>query len=428
MGANRRPRRGTKKRMVHHVTSSLDGSPARPVTVAVIADPAGAYVRGLIAGITAFGHDNGRWRFKLYHDHLATDLPARVRADRVDGVLARILDRRIGRGLARVGLPLVDMLEEIVIPGVPQIVVDDRAAMRLAVDHLLDRGLTTVAFLGLRGVRYSEQRCRFLADVSRERAGAFAAYPTGAPRDPLMLRCEDNFRSETRESIGRWIESLPKPVGIVGCNDVWASMALAACGDRGIDVPEQVAVIGVDDDPVYGQVADPPLSSVDPDTFTIGYRAAAMLQDLMTGSGAVPAVTLVEPRGVVARRSTDVLAFPDASVASLVRYLREHACEGLTVERMSKKLGMSRRTIERLFAEHVGRSPSEEICRLRLARVQSLLETTELDLYEVAQRTGFNYVKSLRRAFKARFGMVPAEYRAQRRSPAAGSGRPGRKP
>jgi len=403
-------------------------SAARPVRVAVVADPRGAYARGLISGITAFGRDHGRWAFTIYHDHLDLALARRARTDRIDGILARILNRKIGQSLTRIGVPIVDMLEEVTIPGVPQIVVDDRAVVRAALDHLLDRGLRQVAFLGLRGVRYTEQRGRHLADLCRERAGSLATYPTGAPRDPLMLRCEDNFRSETRESIGRWIESLPKPVGIVACNDVWASMALAACGDHGIDVPEQVAVIGVDDDPVYGQVADPPLSSVDPDTFTIGYRAAAMLQALMTGSRTVPPVTLVEPRGVVARRSTDVLAFPDTSVGSLVRYLREHACEGLTVERMAKKLGMSRRTIERLFAEHVGRSPSEEICRLRLARVQSLLETTELDLYEVAQRTGFNYVKSLRRAFKARFGMAPAEYRAQKRSPAARSGRPGRKP
>lgn len=412
--------------MVHHVSGASEGSPAQPVTVAVIADPAGAYVRGLIAGITAFGRDKGRWRFKFYPDHLALDLPARVRADRVDGVLARILDRRIGRGLARVGLPLVDMLEEIVIPGVPQIVVDDQAVVRLALDHLLDRGLTTVAFLGLRGVRYSEQRCRLLADACRERAAALAAYPTGDVRDPLTLRATDNIKRETREGIGRWIAALPKPVGVVACNDVWASMALAACADHGIEVPEQVAVIGVDDDPTFGQLADPPLSSVDPDTHTIGYRAAALLEQLMAGKGGVPPLTFVEPRGVVARRSTDTLAFADAAVADLVRYVREHACDGLTVERMAKKLGMSRRTIERLFAEHVGRSPSEEICRVRLLQAKTLLETTDLDLYAVAQRTGFNYVKSLRRAFKGKFGVAPAEYRTQKRPAGGSAGRPGR--
>jgi LacI family transcriptional regulator len=427
MGVSRRPSRRTKKRMVHHVTSGSDGSPGRPVTVAVIADPAGAYVRGLIAGITAFGRDNGRWRFKLYPDHLALDLPARVRADRVDGVLARILDRRIGRGLARVGVPLVDMLEEIVIPGVPQIVVDDRAVARLALDHLLDRGLTTIAFLGIRGVRYSEQRCRFLAEECRERAGALVAYPTGDARDPLTLRAADNVRGETREGIGRWIAALPKPVGLVACNDVWASTALAACVDSGLEVPEQVAVIGVDDDPTFGQLADPPLSSVDPDTHTIGYRAAGLLAQLMAGEGGVPTMTFVEPRGVVARRSTDTLAFADAAVADLVRYVREHACDGLTVERMSKRLGISRRTIERLFAEHVGRSPSEEICRVRLMQVKTLLETTDLDLYEVAQRTGFNYVKSLRRAFEGRIGMTPSKYRATKRSAGDGPGMPGRR-
>jgi DNA-binding LacI/PurR family transcriptional regulator len=112
-----------------------------PPTIAVIAIPSTAYVRGLIAGITSYGADYGPWSFRLYTDPLDADLPRRLQADRVDGILARIHDHSIGRRLARLGVPLVDLLEEHPIRGVPQIVVDDKAVMRQALTHLLDRGL-----------------------------------------------------------------------------------------------------------------------------------------------------------------------------------------------------------------------------------------------------------------------------------------------
>ena len=389
---------------------------AAPAKIAVIADPAGSYVRGLIAGIGAYGHDHGPWVFTLYHDPLDADLPRRVKADGVDGILARVHTRKIGQGLARLGVPIVDMLEEVVIPGVPQIVVDDRAVVRLAIEHLLERGLRTLAFLGLRGTGYSEQRCRHAIELCRDRGRLLVAAPSGRPGDPLVLLVRDTSKIETQQqAIARWIGSLPKPVGIVACNDVWASVALWACWHLRVEVPDDVAVIGVDDDPTYGRVAGPALSSVDPDSFAIGYRAAKMLHGMLKGNTPPPPLTLVEPRGVVARRSTDMLAFPDSALAEMVRYVRDHACDGITVGRMVNKLGVSRRTLERLFAEHVGRSPSAEIARVRLTRAQDLLCGTDLDVEDVAQQAGFAYTKTLRRAFKARFGVAPAEYRAQRR-------------
>ena len=390
---------------------------AAPLKIAVIADPSGSYVRGLIAGIGAYGHDHGRWAFTLFNNPLDADLPRRVKADGVGGILARVHSRKIGRGLAQLGVPMVDLLEEVAIPGVPQVVVDDRAVVRLAIEHLLERGLRTLAFLGLRGTRYSEQRCRHAVELCRDHGRLLAAAPSGRAGDPLSLLVCDTSKIETQQQIiTRWIESLPKPVGIIACNDVWASVALWACWHLRVEVPDDVAVVGVDDDPTYGQVAGPALSSVDPDSFAIGYGAAKMLHGMLEGNTTPPPLTLVEPRGVVARRSTDVVDFPDSALTEMVRYVRDHACDGMTVGRMVKRLGVSRRTLERLFAEHMGRSPSAEIARVRLQRAQDLLCGTDLEVEDVAQQAGFAYTKTLRRAFKARFGVAPAEYRAQRRA------------
>lgn len=389
---------------------------ATPPRIALIADTRSAYVRGLIAGITSYGQDFGPWSYRLYTDPLDTDIPKLLRADGVDGVLARVHLPRIGRELAKLGVPIVDLKEEVPIAGIPQIVANDRAVVRMALDHLIERGLRSIAFVGLRGVRYSEIRRRHLAELCRERASDLKSGPTGGKACSHTLLLDDTSKANMFETIiGDWIADIPKPVGLIACNDVWASVALLACRARGIDVPEQVAAVGVDDDQIYCQLSATALSSVDPNTFKIGYQAAAMLHGMMKGTLMPPPLTYVDPAKVVARRSTDVLAFADTDVVSMVRYVRDHACDGLTVGGMVKKLGFSRRTIERLFAEHVGHSPSHEISRVRLAKVQELLVGTDIGLEEIARAAGFSYAETLRRAFKARFGLAPGEYRLRKR-------------
>lgn len=388
----------------------------KPPLIAVIADTGGSYVRGLIEGITSYGDDFGPWSYRLFSNPFDTALPKLLRGRGVDGVLARVHLPRIGRELARLDVPVVDMLEEVAVAGIPQIVVNDRAVARLALEHLIKCGLRSIAFVGLRDVHYSEIRRRHLIELCRERAGDLVRGPTEAKNCPQTLLLEDTNVVHTREGIiGDWLDTVVKPLGLVCCNDVWAAAVLGACQTRGVEVPEQVAVIGVDNDPVVGQVSSPTLSTVDPNTFKIGYQAAAMLHGMMTGGAKPPPLTYVDPATVVGRRSTDVLAYPDSDVVSMVRYVRDHACDGLTVAKMVKKMGVSRRKLERLFAEHVGQSPSDEINHVRLARVQQLLVGTDISLEQVARAAGFAYAETMRRAFKARFGLAPGEYRLAKR-------------
>lgn len=398
-----------------------------PPRIALIADIGGSYVRGLIQGITAYGRDFGPWSYSLHHNPLDIDIPRRLRAEGVDGVLARIHRPEVGRALARLGVPVVDLLEEVPIRGIPQIVVDDSEVVRLALEHLIERGLRAVAYLGLRSVRYSDIRRRHLVEQCRARASGLQAAPTGGNACPLTLLIDDRATRRPHErAIGDWIETLPRPIGLVCCNDVWAGKAASACRNRDIAVPDQIAIVGVDDDPVVCQLSATPLTSVDPNTFQIGYQAARLLHDMLTGGPKPPRLNVVAPAGVVTRRSTDVLAFPDHEVARLVRYVRDHACGGLTVARMARALGTSRRTLERAFARHLGHSPSDEIRHVRLMRVRQLLGDTDAGLDTIARLAGFSYTESMRRAFKAEFGMSPKVYRSKQRARGQADRRGGR--
>ena len=158
-------------------------------------------------------------------------------------------------------------------------------------------------------------------------------------------------------------------------------------------------------------MSDPRLSSVDPNAQKIGYQAAALLHRMIEGSVQVANEILIEPAGVVARPSTDVLAIADPEVADAVRYIREHACEGLSFDDLAERAVISRRTLQRRFAECVGHSPSEEIARFRLQRVQELLITTNFSLDDVARSAGFSHQESMHRLFKNTFGLTPGEYR-----------------
>jgi LacI family transcriptional regulator len=169
----------------------------------------------------------------------------------------------------------------------------------------------------------------------------------------------------------------------------------------------------VDNNELLCNLSDPPLSSVDLNCERMGYEAAALLTELMAGRPAARRTTLIQPRGVVTRQSTDVLAIEDPEVAAAVRLIRTGACGGLTVRDLLASCSLSGSSLERRFRQTLGRSPKAEIIRVRLQRVVELLTDTDLSLAAIAARTGFKYPEYLSGVFKQRVGTSPARYRAQ---------------
>ena len=208
-----------------------------------------------------------------------------------------------------------------------------------------------------------------------------------------------------------WLQQLPKPVGIMACNDVRGQHVLDACRQADIAVPEEVAVVGVDNDPVICDYCGPPLSSVIPDSRRVGYEAARMLDSIMAGNCPTHRVTMIPPLDIAVRQSSDVLAVDDPDIAAAMRFIREHACQGMTIDDLLKAIPLSRSQLERKFRKHFGRSPQVEVRLVQLKRARQLLAQTDLSLDQVASRVGFAHSEYFSVVFKRHLGETPGQYR-----------------
>jgi LacI family transcriptional regulator len=213
--------------------------------------------------------------------------------------------------------------------------------------------------------------------------------------------------------VARWIKSLPKPLGLMACNDFRGIQALDASRRVGIAVPEEVAVIGVDNEELACKLAYPPLSSVVPHARSIGYEAAALLDCLMSGEPEPTTELSIPPVEVISRLSTDVNAIADPGVAEAMRFIREHACEGIGVIDVLSRVPVSRSVLQRRFRSLLGRSIHGVIAGVRLQRAKQLLVETDLPLSVIAQRTGFSHVEYLCAAFRKASGFPPGTYRRE---------------
>lgn len=228
---------------------------------------------------------------------------------------------------------------------------------------------------------------------------------------PLDIPAAERHGIGRAEAIGEWLRRLPRPLALLACNDICGQQVLNACRSHGIKVPEEVAVMGVDDDEVLCSLCDPPLSSVEPDTERLGYEAAAMLDRMMRRRSVRPALVKIPPHRVVERASSDTVPIEDPITAKALRYIRDHVGDGIAVKDVQLHVQRSRTDLEQRFRRHLNVSVSTEIWRRRMDRVCLLLQETDLRLGEIAEQSGFATDSHLCRSFKARFKMTPADYR-----------------
>jgi len=356
--------------------------------------------------------EHGPWTIFQHERRLYDAVPAWLKRWEGDGIIARIGSPQIAEQIRMKRLPTVDLLGLHPIPNVPAILTDHEAVARVAADHLLERGLTHFAYCGAAGVVFSQRRCEYFSEYLRQRG-----YEVNVYADPSHRKVDASYVEvqslPSAESLASWIESLPKPVGLMACNDIRAQHVLSVCGQYRFAVPDEVAVIGVDNDDVRCDRGDPPLSRVAKNARRVGYDAAAMLDRMMRGERPRQTRTPVAPLGVVSRRSTDFVAVGDPDLAAAVRFIRDHACEGITIDDVIDHVQLSRSTLKRRFAQALRRSPSEEIRRVRIARVKELLTATAYPLMKIAALAGFEHVESMCKLFKHATGSTPGKYRKE---------------
>lgn len=287
----------------------------------------------------------------------------------------------------------------------PSILNDDVAVGRVAAEHFIDRGLKSLAFYGIPSHLYSQRRLEGFRSRAAEAGVSLSVYQNPPPGDRAW---EPGNREK---ALGAWLAPLPRPLGVMACNDVFAMQILMACDVCKLLVPEQVAVLGVDDDEMICELASVPLSSVALAGERIGYEAAATLDVMMDGGHAPDHCVLLPPAGVVSRRSTDVLAVDDAGVVTALRFIREHVADGVKVSDVLRSIPVCRRALERRFRIAMGRTLHDEIHRTRLERAKSLLAETPLPIPEVCRGAGFRDPKRFTVLFHEAMGMAPIVYR-----------------
>lgn len=379
----------------------------RPRVILII-DTMGFYGRRILNGLVRYLRSQPSWLICLDQRGELTDAPSAhwIKDWCGEGVICRTITPLFADHLRGTRLPVVNLNDKWDTNlGLPLIRSDDYAIGRLAGEHLLERGFRSFAFCG-----YAAQ------DWSRKRREGFAAAvgPHGAFVGAYEVPWDymHSHRGEPeREAIGRWLKTLPRPLGILACNDMRGQHVLDACQRINAAVPEEVAVLGVDDDELLCRLCHPPLSSVVPNAERIGYEAAELLDRMMAGGKSSPHEVLVEPLGVTTRQSTDVLALDNLNLATALRYIREHACQGVTVQEVLEAVPVSRTLLERQFRKYLGHSPQAEIQAVQLKRVKQLLSETDLSLKQIARLAGYKHPEYMAVVFKRLFGQTPGSYR-----------------
>lgn len=373
--------------------------------VALLIETSNSYARGLLRGIVSYIRENRQWSIYLSEHNRGDRPPTWLSKWDGDGIIARIENAAIARVLKEVRVPIVDVSAARMLPHLPWFETDDEEVAKLGFEHLKERGFRSFAFCGDPHFNWSNWRMDHFARRAKEAGFGCALYK---PSQGYALDDEQQI-----DDIGRWLRGIPKPAGVMACYDLRGQQVLDACRRHDMAVPDEVAVVGVDNDDLLCELSHPPLTSVIPNTARTGYEAARLLDRLMSGNPAGSEAQLIPPLGIATRQSTDVLAIEDRQLAKAVKFIREQACAGIKVGDVLKAVPHARRILEANFKKILGRTPHQEIIRVQLERVKRLLSETDLTLEAIAERAGFSHVEYLSVAFKREVGMPPSRYRSE---------------
>jgi LacI family transcriptional regulator len=361
----------------------------------------------MIRGIGRYAQQQGGWDIWLEQrcQHAPGRLPPGWRGV---GVIARVADRAMARHLASSSGAVVNV-STARIPGVdfPTVAADLRVAAHLAVEHLLDQGFRHFGYFAPLGLSYVEIHYESFVERLAEAGhtcSLLAAQRGSGPNAQWRKRQRD---------LQRWLTELPKPVAVLTWTSDRGREVLYACRTLGLLVPEQVAVLGGDEDTLLSETCNPPLSGVALTSERIGYEAASLLDRLLHGEPPPTEPILIEPTRVVVRQSTDTLAIDDQDLARAIAFVRGHAGQPIQVSDVLRAVPVSRSWLERRFQQSLGRSPAEEIRRVHLERAKQLLAETDMSVPDVAAAAGFRSREYLAYAFKQATGHTPRAYRTR---------------
>lgn len=358
-------------------------------------EPGSMHGRGIATGVGRYARGRVDWSFHLV---------SRNAMDQGEDITPRTGDGLIGGGNAQVLAGWSDRLLRRVVnvsrghhlAGAANVTCDDEGIGKLAAEHLMSKPVEHFAFVGpaTSGLRYE----------------SFAETLRGANREAKRLVTELDA-----EAMAPLLSDLACPCGILAFNDLFATCVVRAAGLAGLRVPQDLAVVGVDND-TFAMIFSPiDVTSIDPDFEGVGFEAARVLDGVFDGADPPDEPIHIPPRGLIERDSTDFPGTDDELVVAAARLIRRRACEGLTVAEVAEAMPTTYRTLDRRFQKAFGRSLHEELTRVRMEEAKRLLSGTRLPLSEIAERVGYGNAKHFSTTFRRHAGLSPSAYRREHR-------------
>jgi LacI family transcriptional regulator len=366
--------------------------------IILLVETSRAFGRQLIIGIARYSRLNGPWSFYKEPIDLKSSSP-HLTSWKPDGIIMR--DSLITKELLKLKIPTILAIHGSKYPkNLPVIKTDSFSIAKMASEHLLSKGLN-FAFCGFDNYDWSKERGLYFNRFNNE-----AGYKTH-----IYISTKKNDWENEQQHVSEWIKALPKPIGIFACNDDRGQHILEVCKMINLKVPEDVAVIGVDNDPMICEIGDPPLTSIALNVESAGYNSAKLLDELLSGKKMKGQQIMVSPTHIVQRQSTDILAVNDQEVALAIRYIKNNAKNKILVRDIVKVTHKSRRTLEKLFKKTIHRSIYNEIRNIRVEWISKLLIETELPISHITSLFNFTDVEHISRYFKKEKGIGLREFR-----------------
>jgi LacI family transcriptional regulator len=370
--------------------------------IVLLVETSREFGRQLIIGIARYATLHGPWSFYKEPIGLKSSIP-HLTNWKPDGIIIR--DSMITKELLKLKIPIILAIHTSSCPKILSVIKTDcRSIAKMASEHLIEKGFRNLAFCGYDSYDWSNERRKFFCHFNSE-----AGYRTHIYIPPKSIKTND-WEKEQRH-VSEWIKRLPKPVGILACNDDRGQHILEVCKLIDLKVPEDVAVVGVDNDPMVCEIGDPPLTSIALNVNSAGYRAAELLDQLIKNKKMRGQQIMVSPSHIVQRQSSDILAVDDVEVAAAIRFIKENAKNKINVKDVIKATGISRRTLEQRFKKTIHRSICDEIRKVRVDWILKLLLETDLPVSQITSLFNFTDVEHISRYFKKEKGIGLRQFR-----------------
>ncbi len=363
--------------------------------------------KAMLKGVARY--DQGNWDVLL--DVQAASLEASWWLEKTpwDGIITRHLNEPFTKIIRERKIPMVNLDDSPHAEGFAKVRPNNHLIGQMGAEHLMQKGFRAFAFCGVNET-WSIERHRGFVDTLR--ANGRSCHLMTAPYEMVDPRWDAAQQKEIRQ----WLEDLPRPLALMACNDLRALQVVSVCRAAGYLVPNEVAILGVNNDYLRCAFGHPPLSSVETDKQLAGYRAAQILDRMMIhGEAHAADDVLIDPLGIVTRQSTDVLAIDDEATSTALHYIRQFACQGISVEDVVQRAEIGRHQLERNFRKWVGRSPHAEIRAVQVARAKQLLLDTDMPLKNIADVVGIPHIEYLIVVFKEHVGLTPGAFRKKHR-------------